>query len=280
MDNKFIPDFSGKRIWMYWPDEYASQFKENVEKGFIACGLPEERMASGLLKEREVGDLNEIMRTKGGLEVALKEAYGIGRRIADGKKLMNEFANVMKPGDFVLARCEFDNIIGVGIVISDYYYDETRPRFKHCRKVKWIDTNKWPFVEELKAKGKWHRVTHIDQHYRKIVEQIISWICEGSDLDIIKKIQQSVKEVKSGDIAIPISADIISHKDFTNDARAYQESIVQQWAKQFDDVCIWDERPGHGVWLKDEFALKGLVFYEGFRKEIMGQRIFLVGEAD
>lgn len=52
-------------------------------------------------------------------------------------------------------------------------------------------------------------------------------------------------------------------------ARQYQESVVRQWAKDFDDACIWDERPRHGVWLKSEYALKGLVFYEGFRKDIM-----------
>ena len=172
MERKFNPDFSGKRIWMYWPGEKACLFKENVEEGFMACELP---------GNREVGDLDEVMKAKGGLEVALKEAYGAGRRIADGKKLMNEFANVMRSGDFVLARHEFDHIIGLGIVTSDYYYDETRPCFRHCRKVRWIDTNVWPFVDELKVSGKWHRVTLMEERYRKIAEQIISWICEGTD---------------------------------------------------------------------------------------------------
>ncbi|MBO4563984.1 MAG: hypothetical protein J5720_00955 [Bacteroidaceae bacterium] len=259
IDNKYIPDFSGKRIWMYWPGEKAYLFKENIEKGFMACGLPH---------DYEVGDLDKIMRTQRGLEVAVKEAYGTLNRIPAGEKLLREFANVMQQGDFVLARCEFDNIIGVGIVTGDYYYEEYRPRFRHCRKVKWIDTNQWPFVDELKRSGKWHRVTLIDRQYRKTAEQIITWICEGTKIDIVS-IQRSIKEVKCDATVLPTSADIASHKDFMNKARAYQESIVRQWAKQFGDVSIWDERPGHGVWLKDEYALKGLVFYEGFRKEIM-----------
>jgi hypothetical protein len=134
--------------------------------------------------------------------------------------------------------------------------------------VKWIDTNKWHFVDELKVNGKWHRVTMIDRHYRKIAEQIISWICEGSDIDI-ERIQQSVKEVKRDNRLMDAPVDNLSHKAFMNKARLFQESIVRNWAKQFGNVRIWDERPGHGVWLKDEFALKGLIFYEGFRKEIM-----------
>jgi hypothetical protein len=268
MDNHFIPDFSGKRIWMYWPGENAYMFKENVEKGFMACGLPEENQGGRIIRVREVGDLDEVMNKKGGLETALREAYGVGRRIADGKKLMTEFANVMQVGDFVLARCEFDYIFGVGIVTGDYYFDNNQPRFKHCRKVEWMNTGQWPFAGELRVSGRWHRVTLIEPPYRKIAEQIISQICEGKDTNIVSMLD-TVEEVKRSRLTRPLSGDIVSHKDFMNRARAYQESIVRQWAKDFGDACIWDERPGHGVWLKDEYALKGLVFYEGFRKEVI-----------
>lgn len=260
MGNNNQPDFAGRRIWMYWPGEKAYQFKENVENDFMACGLPE---------DREVGDLDEIMNVKGGLTAALKNAYGTGARIAGGEKLMREFANTMNIGDFVLARCEFDNIIGVGIVSSDYYYDAQRPRFRHCRKVKWIDTGKWPFADELKVSGKWHRVTLMDQHYRRIGERIISQICGGAKLDT-QDLPSSSSEVGSNGRAEEQKGEL-SHSEFMNTARQYQESLVRQWAKQFGDACIWDERPGHGVWLKDEYALKGLVFYEDFRQEIMDQ---------
>ena len=125
------------------------------------------------------------MNVTGGLTTALKDAYGPGARIAGGEKLMREFANTMNIGDFVLARSEFDNIVGVGIVSSDYYFDAQRPRFRHCRKVKWIYTGKWPFVDALKISGKWHRVTLMDQHYRRIGKRIISQICEGAEFDAL-----------------------------------------------------------------------------------------------
>ena len=159
-----------KRIWMYWPDEKAGQFKENVEKGFMACGLP---------KDREVGDLDECMSVKGGLDAALREAYGPGRRIADGRKLLREFANVMQTGDYIIARKEFSSIVGVGIVTGDYRYDPTRSKFRHCRDVKWIDTQVRPFPEDFKRGGKWHRVTMINMPFRRIAEQIISSINGG-----------------------------------------------------------------------------------------------------
>lgn len=255
----------GKRIWMYWPGEKAYQFKENVEEGFMACGLNEDEKN----RQREVGDLNEIMDAKGGLEDALKEAYGPGRRIADGMKLLTEFANLMQVGDFILARNDFDTIVGLGVVASDYYYDSKRPRFRHCRKVNWIVTRTLPFPDELKRGVKWNRVTLMRTPYRKNGEKIISAIY-GSDAfgqDVVdENFPSSSKNEERVSKPQIIRHD---HASFMSEARQYQESIVRQWAKEFGDACIWDERPHHGVWLKDEYALKGLVFYEGFRKEIL-----------
>ncbi len=258
MKEHYMPEFAGKRIWMYWPDVRACQFKENVEKGFMACGLPD---------DREVGDLNEIMNIRGGLDAALDEAYGKGRT-AGGKKLLVEFANVMREGDFVIARSDFDYIVGIGIVTGDYYYDASRTKFRHCRKVDWIDTQSWPFVDELKCNGKWHRVTLIEHPFRKIAEQVITWICEGEDDENVADmvVEDAQQDDGQGDLR---PSDFHSHSAFMNAARSYQESLVREWAKQFGNACIWDERPHHAVWLKNEYALKGLVFYEGFRQEIM-----------
>ena len=171
MTTEFKSDFNGKRIWMYWPGTKACQFKENVEKGFMACGLPD---------GREVGDLNEIMSVRGGLRAALNEAYDYGR-IADGEKLLRAFANVMKEGDFVIARSNFDYIVGIGVVTGEYYYDESRSDFRHCREVEWISTKRLPFPDKFKKGVKWNRVTNIDIPLRKIAEQLIIAICAGKD---------------------------------------------------------------------------------------------------
>ncbi len=264
MKNSLIPEFTGKRIWMYWPDAKARQFREDVEKGMMACGLPD---------GREVGDLNEIMDVRGALDAALNEAYDYGRT-ADGRKLLVDFANVMSEGDYIIARSDFDNIVGIGIVAGDYYYDESRRKFRHCRKVDWIETQSWPFPDELKCNGKWHRVTLIDRPFRHVAEQVITWICEGDDDENVSNIEHvsgiedgHAKPEDSQPVGIP--AENYSHGAFMAAARKYQESLVREWAKSFGDACIWDERPNHGVWLKEEYALKGLVFYEGFRQDIM-----------
>ena len=110
----------------------------------------------------------------------------------------------------------------------------------------------------------------IDMPYRQIAEQIISSINGsediGSDYDS-SNIQMPQPTTRLQDKRH--GSDNQDHASFIRKARQYQESVVKQWAKELGEECIWDERPNHGVWLKDEFALQGLVFYEGFRREIM-----------
>lgn len=168
MKKDFKLDFEGKRIWMYWPDTKARQFSENAENGFMACELPD---------GYDIGDINAIGNRR--IAAAVKAEYGYLN--GSSVKLMTTIFSGMNIGDYVIARSDFDNIVGLGIVCGDYYYDESRTNFKHCRHVEWIDTRKWTFPEVLKRNGKWHRITLIDREYRQIAEQIISWICEEAD---------------------------------------------------------------------------------------------------
>lgn len=157
--------FAGKRIWMYWPAEKACLFKENVEKGFMSCEP---------LGGYDIGDINMIGEE--GIKAAVEAKYGYVN--GSSVKLMTAIFRDIKIGDYIIARSDFDNIVGIGVVSGDYYYDKSRPCFRHCRRVKWINTVRCPFPDEFQKKGKWHRVTIIDKPFRKIAEQVINVICE------------------------------------------------------------------------------------------------------
>lgn len=168
MTTEFKPDFNGRRIWMYWPDAKACQFRENVEGGFMACEP---------LGGYDIGNIDEIGVRRIGSAVKAEYGYNNGESI----KLMTAIYSGVKNGDYVIARSDFDYIVGIGVVTGDYYYDESRPNFKHCREVEWISTERLPFPDKLKKSGKWHRVTNIDKPFRKIAEQLIIAICAGKD---------------------------------------------------------------------------------------------------
>lgn len=79
-----------------------------------------------------------------------------------------EFRDKIKVGDYVFAKKGIKTYLGVGKVVGDYVYDETREEYRHVRKVEWIkvktidledarpatkvltDVTPWPdFVEKI-----------------------------------------------------------------------------------------------------------------------------------
>ena len=54
-----------------------------------------------------------------------------------------QFANEMHIGDIVYVKHGRKQLFGRGVVESDYYYDENRKEYQHCRKVKWTHKGEW-----------------------------------------------------------------------------------------------------------------------------------------
>jgi 5-methylcytosine-specific restriction protein B len=63
-----------------------------------------------------------------------------------------EFARVMKPGDFVLAKKGRSKIVGYGTIIGDYEYDSSRPYYRNTRKVRWEGRGEWTYNGNLVMK--------------------------------------------------------------------------------------------------------------------------------
>lgn len=65
----------------------------------------------------------------------------------------------------------------------------------------------------------------------------------------------------------------MTHKEFEEAAREYQWQYMQRWGKGIDVYSQNpDGNPAKRVWLQMEHARKGLVFYEGFRDEVLQDR--------
>lgn len=66
------------------------------------------------------------------------------RRGPDAREPVNDslalwqFANEISVGDYLVAKIGAQKLLGVGIVESDYFFDESRTEFRHVRKVRWI----------------------------------------------------------------------------------------------------------------------------------------------
>ena len=120
-----------KKYWMYAPGENASKWSRCQEQSHICIGW------DGL------GDLSEITSLEDCRD-ALKDLYNNpdSSFMNDGLAVW-EFSHVMQPGDVVYAKHGQNNIIGRGIVKSDYIYDSFQEDFYHIRKIEWTHIGKW-----------------------------------------------------------------------------------------------------------------------------------------
>ena len=117
-----------KRYWLYSPGEQAVKWEEFYNEGIMAIGWD------------KLGDLENYTDRKSILK-ALIDNYGGGEDQPNNVSAIDDFCNgenKINIGDIVIAKKGTKTLLGYGKVISDYYFDEERAAYKHCREVKWL----------------------------------------------------------------------------------------------------------------------------------------------
>ena len=131
-----------KRYWLYSPGEQASKWEEFYNEGIMAIGWD------------KLGDLENYTDRKSILE-ALINNYGGGEDQRNNVSAIDDFCNgenKINIGDIVIAKKGKNTLLGYGKVISDYYFDEERAAYKHCREVKWLKKGVWDANNNLPTK--------------------------------------------------------------------------------------------------------------------------------
>ena len=153
---------SEKKYWMYAPGENASKWSRCQELGIICIGWD------------ELGNLSnfESLET---CKDELKDIYNNpdSSFMNDGLAVW-EFSHVMKVGDVVYAKHGLNDIIGRGVVTSDYIYDATQENFYHIRQVEWTHIGKWKLDGNIVQKT----LTDISK-YPDYVEKIEAMITQN-----------------------------------------------------------------------------------------------------
>src|SRR5690554_110101 len=119
-----------KQYWLYAPGENARNWEEYYEKGIMALGWD------------KLGDLTQYT-SKAQIKKALVDAYsGKGSKKND-VTANDEFLNKIKIGDVVIAKKGRKELLGYGIISSDYIFDKIRNEYQHVRKVDWKLKGNW-----------------------------------------------------------------------------------------------------------------------------------------
>ena len=124
-------DVETTHYWIYSPGEGAGIWDECCESGIMAIGWD------------EIGDLLQYS-AKTEMKQAMKEHIDPERPYTMAAHATWQFAHEMKPGDVVFAKKGRSTVIGRGIIMSDYEYDDSRDDNKNVRKVNWTHKGEWP----------------------------------------------------------------------------------------------------------------------------------------
>ena len=126
-------DSNETHYWLYSPGEQAVMWEEFYDEGIMAIGWD------------ELEDLENYTDRKSILE-ALIENYGGGEDQRNNVSAIDDFCNgenKINIGDIVIVKKGTKTLLGYGRVTSDYYFDEERKEFLHCRQVKWLKKGEW-----------------------------------------------------------------------------------------------------------------------------------------
>ena len=124
-------DVDTKRYWVYAPGEASSMWEEFYNSGIMAIGWG------------EIGDLQEF-KTKNEMKEKMKETIDKGLSYKNSAHATWQFANEMKIGDIIFVKKGMNQIVGRGIVTSEYKFDTSREdKYKNIRQVNWTHKGEW-----------------------------------------------------------------------------------------------------------------------------------------
>lgn len=125
--------------WLYAPGEKASNWEIDQKDGTMAIGWT------------KIGDLSQFA-TRSDMILAMKEKLGSEYNYKNASLATWQFCKEIKLGDIIFVKRGMKEIIGRGVVTSDYRFDETLSDFNNVRDVDWIDIGEWEYPGTLAMK--------------------------------------------------------------------------------------------------------------------------------
>jgi 5-methylcytosine-specific restriction protein B len=121
---------TNKKYWLFSPGENAGKWDEFYNLSIMGLGWDE------LGDLNKLGDLNDITK-------AVQQTYQTDSKSYNNALANFEFRDIIMEGDIIIAKKGRGELLGYGIVKSQYIYDGSRTEYKHIRKVDWKLKGNW-----------------------------------------------------------------------------------------------------------------------------------------
>ncbi|CAM1669934.1 AAA family ATPase [Streptococcus mitis] len=154
------------RYWVYAPGEGSYMWEDFYKRGVMAIGW------------NEIGDLS-LFKNKSEIKEAMKKIYGPNLSYQNATHATWQFANEMKVGDIIFVKKGRSQLIGRGIVTSDYFYDSEAEEYNHIRIVNWTHHGEWPYPGKAAMKTLTDITPYID-----VVEKLKNIFDDDTSEDI------------------------------------------------------------------------------------------------
>ncbi|MEF9973842.1 MAG: AAA family ATPase [Clostridia bacterium] len=119
--NRENAEYQARRVWLYAPGEGARLWDDCIRKGVLSLGWD------------ELGDLSAY-QDKNAIQKRLSELNEGGSNAAYA---CWQFSNEMQIGDIVYVKKGMSQLVGRGVVRSDYQYNPSRAEYRNIRKAEW-----------------------------------------------------------------------------------------------------------------------------------------------
>ena len=154
------------RYWVYAPGEGSYMWDDFYKRGVMAIGW------------NEIGDLS-LFKNKSEIKEAMKKIYGPNLSYQNATHATWQFANEMKVGDIIFVKKGRSQLIGRGIVTSDYFYDSEAEEYNHIRTVNWTHHGEWSYPGKAAMKTLTDVTPYID-----VVEKLKNIFDDGTSEDV------------------------------------------------------------------------------------------------
>ena len=165
-----------KHFWIYAPGQGAKKWDEYYSQGLMGIGWD------------NLGDLS-VFSTREAIRARMIELSGESKSFRNDSLALWQFSHDIHIGDIIFVKKGMYEIIGRGIVESDYVFMPEREEHRHIRKVKWTHKGKWDHPGQAVLKT----LTDIT-NYTDYVEKLELLIAGDNDIEIIEPGEEKIYE--------------------------------------------------------------------------------------